>query len=138
MNASDSTGSTAFIWQQVLKDQAKTKRYAIATENHMVNFLKQQAKPLGIHVVNVAEAKIPHSPHLGCGCATMSRNDPPHLVALLDLLRLGKAPDYNFVKAGDVVNEFTGLRQRLSHDEQQWVIDNARKALEKMIEICEK
>jgi len=137
MNASDSSGSTAFIWEQVLKDQAKTKRYAVATENHMVNYLKQQAKPLGIQVVNVAEANIPHSPHVGCGCATMSRNDPPHLVALLDLLRLGKTPDYNIIKAGDVVNEFTGLRQRLSPQEQQWVIDNARKALEKMIEICE-
>ena len=67
----------------------------------------------------------------------MSRNDPPHLVALLDLLRQGKSLGYNIVKAGDVVNEFTGIRQRLDHQDQQWVIDNARKALEKMIEITE-
>jgi quinolinate synthase len=68
----------------------------------------------------------------------MSRNDPPHLVALLDLLRQGKDLNYNIVKAGDVVNEFTGSRQRLSDIEQSWVIENARKALEKMIEITEK
>ena len=138
MNASDSMGSTAFIWNQVLQDGAKTKKYAVATENHMVNYLKQQAKIHGIDVVNVAEANLVHSPKVGCGCATMSRNDPPHLVALLDLLRQGKDLNYNIVKAGDVVNEFTGSRQRLSDIEQSWVIENARKALEKMIEFTEK
>lgn len=56
----------------------------------------------------------------------MSRNDPPHLVALIDLLRQGKTMAYNEVKAGDVVNEFTGNRNRLSDQEQQWVIDNAK------------
>jgi quinolinate synthase len=137
MNASDSMGSTAFIWDQVLHDRAKTKHYAVATENHMVNYLKQQAKQKGIHVVNVAEAPLTNSPQVGCGCATMSRNDPPHLVALLDILRQGKTLPYNIVKAGDVVNEFSGLRNRLSNDEQQWVIDNARIALENMIRITE-
>ena len=38
---------------------------------------------------------------MGCGCATMSRNDPPHLVAILDLLRRGAAPDLNRVLPGD-------------------------------------
>jgi quinolinate synthase len=137
MNASDSMGSTAFIWDQVLLDKAKTKKYAVATENHMVNFLKQQGKLKGIEVVNVAEAHLSTSPRVGCGCATMSRNDPPHLVALLDLLRQGKTPNYNIVKAGDVVNEFSGLRQRLDDKEQQWVINNARVALENMIRITE-
>jgi quinolinate synthase len=137
MNASDSMGSTAFIWNQVLQDGAKTKKYAVATENHMVTYLKQQAKIHGIDVVNVAEANLINSPKVGCGCATMSRNDPPHLVALLDLLRQGKDLSYNIVKAGDVVNEFTGSRQRLTDVEQDWVIENARKALEKMIEITE-
>jgi quinolinate synthase len=137
INASDSSGSTAFIWEQVLKDKAHTKKYAIATENHMVNYLKQQAKLIDIDVVNVAEANIVNSPHIGCGCATMSRNDPPHLVALLDLLRQGKAPAYNIVKAGDVVNEFTGLRQRLNAEDREWVIIHAKKALEKMIAISE-
>ncbi len=137
MNASDSMGSTAFIWDQVLNDRAKTQKYAVATENHMVNYLKQQAQQKNIQVVNVAEAHIPNSPLIGCGCATMSRNDPPHLVALLDLLRKGQSLPYNIVKSGDVVNEFTGIRQRLSSEEQTWVIQNARVALENMIRITE-
>ncbi|HBB52498.1 MAG TPA: quinolinate synthase NadA, partial [Legionellales bacterium] len=102
-----------------------------------VNYLKQQGKARGITVVNVAEAPLANSPQVGCGCATMSRNDPPHLVALLDILRQGKTLPYNVVKAGDVVNEFTGLRNRLSDKEQQWVIDNAKIALENMIRITE-
>lgn len=131
-------GSTAFIWDYVMNDRAKTKHYAIGTENHMVDNLKQHSKKLGIHVVNLAEApKASLEKGLGCGCATMSRNDPPHLVALLDLLRQGKTLNYNEVKAGDVVNEFTGTRHRLENKDQQWVIDNAKLALEKMIAITE-
>ncbi|MFA6303821.1 MAG: quinolinate synthase NadA [Legionella sp.] len=131
-------GSTAFIWDYVVHDRANTKHYAIGTENHMVENLKQYCKPLGITVVNLAE--IPNKADekgLGCGCATMSRNDPPHLVALVDLLRQGKSMTYNEVKAGDVVNEFTGIRNRLPNQDQQWVIDNAKKALEMMINITE-
>lgn len=131
-------GSTAFIWDYVVHDRAKTKRYAIGTENHMVENLKQHCKALGISVVNLAEApKKGSEKPLGCGCATMSRNDPPHLVALVDLLRQGKTMSYNEVKAGDVVNEFTGTRNRLQTQDQQWVIDNAKKALENMIRITE-
>lgn len=133
------SGSTAFIWDYVVHDRANTKHYAIGTENHMVENLKQYCRPIGITVVNLAEAPLqPGKPGLGCGCATMSRNDPPHLVALLDLLRQGKAMDYNEVKAGDVVNEFSGTRQRLETNDQEWIIQNAKKALEKMIEITEK
>lgn len=62
---------------------------------------------------------------------------PPHLVALLDLLRQGTALPYNKVAPGDVVNEFTGSRQRLDHQGQQWLVDNARRALENMINITE-
>ena len=76
-------------------------------------------------------------PGIGCGCATMSRNDPPHLVGLVDLLRQGKTMDYNQIRAGDVVSEFTGIRQRLQSQDQNWVIDNAKKALQNMIEITE-
>ncbi len=138
IRAAQYAGSTAFIWDLVTKDRARTKRYAIGTENHMVENLKQHAKKLGIQVVNLAEAPITNNPsHVGCGCATMSRNDPPHLVALLDLLRLGKNMPYNEVKAGDVVNEVTGIRQRLSAEDQAWVIENAKKALQNMIRITE-
>ncbi|TAL61188.1 MAG: quinolinate synthase NadA [Legionella sp.] len=131
-------GSTAFIWDYVVHDRAGTKHYAIGTENHMVENLKQYCKPLGITVVNLAEApKKDEEKGIGCGCATMSRNDPPHLVALVDLLRQGKTMNYNEVKAGDVVNEFTGGRNRLPEQDQQWVIDNAKKALQMMINITE-
>ena len=67
----------------------------------------------------------------------MSRNDPPHLVALLDLLRQGKTMNYNEVYAGDMVDEFTGSRNRLQQQDQDWVIGNAKKALQKMIDITE-
>lgn len=132
------TGSTAFIWDFVTHDRAGTRHYAIATENHMVNNLKTHCKALGITVVNLAEApRSSEEKGIGCGCATMSRNDPPHLVALLDLLRLGKPLPYNEIKAGDVVNEFTGIRQRLSDQGQAWIIENAKNALMNMINITE-
>ena len=114
IRVAEHAGSTAFIWDYVVNDRAQTKHYAIGTENHMVENLKQHCKRLNIEVVNLAEApKSMKGLGLGCGCATMSRNDPPHLVALLDLLRQGNAMAYNEVTAGDVVNEFTGTRNRL-------------------------
>ncbi|HDV5710512.1 TPA: quinolinate synthase NadA [Legionella pneumophila] len=138
IKVADYSGSTAFIWDLVVHDKAGTKSYAIGTENHMVENLKQYCKNLGIRVVNLAEAPQKDTDKgVGCGCATMSRNDPPHLVALLDLLRQGKSMPYNEVKAGDVVNEFTGTRNRLPVNDQQWVINNAKKALEMMINITE-
>ncbi len=138
VRSADYSGSTAFIWDYAVHDKGKTKKYAIGTENHMVENLKQYCKGLGIEIVNLAEApKKDDEKGLGCGCATMSRNDPPHLVALVDLLVQGKSLPYNEVKAGDVVNEFTGLRNRLPEQDQQWVIDNAKKSLQMMIDITE-
>ena len=131
-------GSTAFIWDYVTQDKAGTQRYAIGTENHMVENLKQHCKGLNIEVVNLAEAPLSNQDKgIGCGCATMSRNDPPHLVALLDLLRQGQSMGYNEVKAGDVVNEFTGTRQRLNTEDQGFVVENAKRALQMMIDITE-
>lgn len=131
-------GSTAFIWDYAVNDRAKTRRYAIATENHMVENLKQYCQPLGIQIVNLAEApKNATDLGVGCGCATMSRNDPPHLIGLVDLLRQGKTMDYNEIRAGDVVSEFTGIRQRLQLQDQNWVIENAKIALQNMITITE-
>lgn len=134
----DGSGSTAYLFDQITHDRAGNKKYAVATENHMVANLKEQAALQGIDVVNMAEAKLENQPNRqGCGCATMSRNDPPHLVATLDLLRQGKTLDANLVKAGDVVNEQSGIRSRLYSRDQQWIIENAHKALAKMIEITE-
>ncbi|MCD6047651.1 MAG: nadA [Gammaproteobacteria bacterium] len=136
VSIADGCGSTAYLWEQVTHDLKGTKKYAIGTENHMVKNVREFCRNKGIEVVNVSE--IPGmKKKAGCGCATMSRNDPPHLVAILDLLRRGKAPEFNLVKPGDVVNEFVGTRERLNEEGQQWIAENARKALEKMIEITE-
>jgi quinolinate synthase len=137
IRVAEHAGSTAFIWDYVTQDRAKTKRYAIGTENHMVDYLKEHCRTQGITVVNLAEAPLDDKKTLGCGCATMSRNDPPHLVGLLDCLRLGKNMAYNEVKAGDQINEYTGIRRRLNDNEQQWVIENAKKAMQNMIQITE-
>lgn len=128
-------GSTAFIWDHVSNDRAGTAKYAVGTENHMVQNLKQFCILKGIEVVNLGEAALENKKATGCGCATMSRNDPPHLVAVLDLLRQGKTLDYNEVKPGDIVNEFTGTRRRLEEVEQRKLVENAKKALENMIRI---
>jgi quinolinate synthase len=137
VDIANSAGSTAFIWDHVMNDKANTQKYAIGTENHMVENLKYSARNKGIAVVNVGDINLGQAHGMGCGCATMSRNDPPHLVALLDLLRQGKVPEYNEVKPGDLVNEFTGSRQRLTLEDQSLLVANAKKALENMISITE-
>lgn len=135
VDAANHCGSTAFLWDYVLHDRAGTGRYAVGTEKHFVDNLKLACENKNITVVNLGEAPLGHGAVAGCGCATMARNDPPHLVGLLDLIGQGKAPDINEVKAGDVVGEFNGTRQRLDPQGQAWTRLNARKALEKMIEI---
>jgi quinolinate synthase len=67
----------------------------------------------------------------------MSRNDPPHLAGLLDLLRRGEAPDLCEVLAGDVVDEVTGSRDRMDTAERDQLTRDARLSLERMIEITE-
>ena len=132
--AADAHGSTSQLWKLVL-DAPRATRFAIGTEGHFVRNLREQAAPRGIEVVHLAD--VPGDAAAGCGCATMSRNDPPHLVALLDLLAKGKAPDLNRVLPGDVVDEVTGARERLDAGGQSRVAAEARRALEKMIEITE-
>jgi quinolinate synthase len=130
----DGYGSTSQLWKRVL-DAPRGSRFAVATEGHFVRNLREQAALRGIEVVHLAD--VPGDEAAGCGCATMSRNDPPHLVALLDLLHKGKAPDLNRVLAGDVVDEVTGARERLDASGQARVAREARSALERMIEITE-
>lgn len=138
VSKADCCGSTAFIWDHVFHDRAGTKKYAVGTENHMVQNLKEQCREKGIVVEHLANAIISDAKGMGCGCATMSRNDPPHLAGTLDLLRKGKSLDANLVRPGDVVSEFTGRRERLSDEGQAWVIENAKAALQRMISITEK
>ncbi len=132
--AADGAGSTAYLWNEVLKLASGT-RVAVGTEGHFVRNLHEQGALRGIEVVHLAD--LPDELDGGCGCATMSRNDPPHLVALLDLLRRGQAPDANRVLAGDVVDEVTGWRERLSPAERDGMARDARRALERMIEITD-
>jgi quinolinate synthase len=135
--AADGHGSTAYIWDFVFNDRAHTKKYAVGTENHMVKNLKEAALAKDITVVNLSDVPTSRSNKRGCGCATMSRNDPPHLVAVLDLLRQGKAPAFNLVRPGDVVDEFMGGRERLNQQGQEWIVKNAKAALQKMINITD-
>ncbi len=130
----DAFGSTSQLWKLVL-DAKRGSKYAVATEGHFVRNLREQAALRGIEVVHLAD--VPGDAAAGCGCATMSRNDPPHLVALLDLLAKGKAPDLNRVLPGDIVDEVTGDRERLDASGQARVAREARRALERMIEITE-
>ena len=137
------SGSTAYLWNTVM-EAPKGSKFAVGTEGHFVRNLQEQAAVNGIEVMHLAEAKVDQDSATsgsvtsgGCGCATMSRNDPPHLAGMLDLLRKGNAPDINRVLAGDVVNEQTAKRQRLSGDERTIMVANAKLALERMIEITE-
>ena len=118
-------------------DATAGARFAIGTEKHFVKNMREQAARKNVQVVNLADVPDPGFPSMGCGCATMSRNDPPHLVAILDLLRQGKAPTHNRVQPGDSVNERTGFRDRLSRHEQQELVRYARQSLETMIAVTE-
>jgi len=132
--AADGVGSTAYLWKEVMEAQPGSK-LAIGTEGHFVRNAREQARQRGVQVMHLAE--IPGQQGAGCGCATMSRNDPPHLAGMLDLLRKGEAPDLNRVLAGDVVDETTGERERLDEAERASLIREARSSLERMIEITE-
>jgi quinolinate synthase len=132
VDAADGAGSTKYLWNEVMQAPSGS-RLAIATEGHFVRNAREQGALRGVEIVNVADA--PGMNARGCGCATMSRNDPPHLVAILDLLRRGTPPDLNRVLPGDVVDEATGRRERLSTAERDEMVIHAKSALTRMIEI---
>ena len=54
-----------------------------------------------------------------------------------DLLRKGEAPDINHVLAGDVVDDGSMARDRLTEAERTGLISDARKSMERMIDIVE-
>lgn len=137
VDVADGAGSTKYLWGEVMNAERGAK-LAIATEGHFVRNATEQGALRGVEIVNMADIPDPRLRAMGCGCATMSRNDPPHLVAILDLLRLGKAPELNRVLPGDVVSETTGIRERLAADERATLVRDARSALERMIAITKK
>ncbi|NOT29826.1 MAG: quinolinate synthase NadA [Planctomycetes bacterium] len=132
--ASDGAGSTNYLWSE-FERAPRGAKLAIGTEGHFVRNAHQQGAARGIEVVHLAE--IPGSTLGGCGCATMSRNDPPHLAGMLDLLRQGRAPEINRVLAGDVMNELTMGRERLPESERLELVREARVAMERMIAVVE-
>ncbi len=136
VDVADGAGSTSYLWNEVMKAPAGS-RLAIATEGHFVNNARTQGALHGVEVVNVADVPDPKGRSFGCGCATMSRNDPPHLVAMIDLLRKDAPPDLNRVLAGDIVDEATARRERLSAEQRARIAADARRALDRMIELTE-
>jgi len=136
VEAADGYGSTSYLWNEVMK-AAPGAKLAIGTEGHFVKNAGDLAAGRGVEVVHLADIPDPSFGAMGCGCATMSRNDPPHLVGLLDLLAKGRAPELNRVLSGDSVDETTGWRERLDPRSQDEIRRDAKKALEKMIELTE-
>jgi len=134
--AADGAGSTDYLWKQVMSAPRGSK-LAIGTEGHFVRNAREQGKLRGIEVMHLADIPDKEFQSAGCGCATMSRNDPPHLAGMLDLLRKGKPPDINRVLAGDAMNELTAERDRLGEAERKELVRDARLSLERMIEIVE-
>jgi quinolinate synthase len=136
VQAADGSGSTDYLWKQVMQASPGSK-IAIGTEGHFVRNARTQAAARGVEVMHLADIPDAAFGTAGCGCATMSRNDPPHLAGMLDLLRKGKPPDINRVLAGDMVDERTASRDRLSPEERVDLVKNARLSLERMIDITE-
>jgi quinolinate synthase len=136
VQAADGSGSTNYLWDAVMNAPAGSK-LAIGTEGHFVRNAREQGSQRGVEVVHLADVPDAAFQSAGCGCATMSRNDPPHLAGMLDLLRKGAPPALNRVLAGDSVDERTGALDRLDEAERAELVGHARRSLERMIEITE-
>jgi len=134
VQAADGFGSTRYLWNAVMSSRRGDK-IAIATEGHFVRNARTQGELRGVEIVHLADIPDPSFQSIGCGCATMSRNDPPHLVAMVDLLFKGRPPDINHVLPGDAVDETTGYRDRLAPGDRGQIATYARAALERMIDI---
>jgi len=136
VQAADGAGSTAFLWKEVM-DAAPGTKLVIGTEGHFVRNAREQGAQRGVEIVHLADIPDAGFSSAGCGCATMSRNDPPHLAGMLDLLRKGTPPDINHVLAGDAIDETTAERDRLDDTERAELVVHARASLERMIAIVE-
>ncbi len=134
VEAADGAGSTAYLWNAVQNAPAGS-RIVIGTEGHFVRNARELGRQRGVEIMHLADVPEADFSSAGCGCATMSRNDPPHLAGMLDLLRRGTPPDANRVLAGDAVDETSGTRERLKPDERSEIARLARIALERMIEV---
>ncbi len=136
VRAADGSGSTSYLWQAVL-DAAPGTKLAIGTEGHFVRNARALAASRGVEVMHLADIPDESFASAGCGCATMSRNDPPHLAGMLALLRRGRPRGINAGPGGDAVDERTAALDRLDEEERGELVHDARAALERMIEITE-
>jgi quinolinate synthase len=136
VQAADGSGSTNYLWNEVM-NAPRGAMLAIGTEGHFVRNAREVGRRRGVEIAHLADIPEVGFGAAGCGCATMSRNDPPHLAGILDLLRRGEAPDLNRVLPGDSVDEASGRRDRLSTEERAELLGHARASLERMIEITE-
>ena len=128
---------TALVRESTLSLEREGAKLAIGTEGNFVRNAREQAQLRGVEVMHLADIPDPAFATAGCGCATMSRNDPPHLAGMLDLLRRGTPPAANKVLAGDSVDERTGALDRLDDAERAELVRDAKRALEAMIEVVE-
>jgi quinolinate synthase len=133
--AADGAGSTKYLWS-LIDTVPRGTRLAIGTEGHFVQNAIDHGKTRGVEVRHLAD--VPGAVAAGCGCATMSRNDPPHLAGMLDLLRRGEAPDINRVLPGDCIDEISGQRVRLGVPDRAALVRDATVALQRMIDITER
>ncbi|MBP26658.1 MAG: quinolinate synthetase [Planctomycetaceae bacterium] len=132
--AADGAGSTKYLWS-LISNAAPGSKLVIGTEGHFVRNAIEHAASRGVEVRALTD--VPGASAAGCGCATMSRNDPPHLAGMLDLLRRGEAPEINRVLPGDRIDEISGQRTRLEPAERDTLVREAGLALQRMIDFTE-
>jgi quinolinate synthase len=77
VDLADESGSTEYIINAVRRSPPGS-RWAIGTENHLVNRLASEAADRGVHVRILSDCQ--------CLCTTMYRIDQPHLLWVLDNL----------------------------------------------------
>jgi quinolinate synthase len=104
VDLADKVGSTGYILRQV-KDSPPGSKWAIGTELHLVNRLKQEYPDRDVRFLS----------SMVCMCATMYRIDLPHLCWAIENLAAGK-----------VVNEV-----RVENDVRQYAVT----ALERMLAV---
>jgi quinolinate synthase len=78
VDVADGAGSTSYLWK-AMTDAKPGDKLAIATEGHFVRNAREQGALRGVEVVNMADVPREQFGAMGCGCATMSRNDPAAL-----------------------------------------------------------
>lgn len=85
VDLADLSGSTEFIINTVRKSPPGS-RWAVGTEHHLVDRLRQEQEPRGVEVRILSDCQ--------CMCTTMYRIDQPHLLWVLDgLCGVGTGPD---------------------------------------------